>query len=525
MDESASTKSAATLPVATVMRRPLWRALSSETSAFWLLVALYLLPIWAFHYLPTQDGPSHLYNARIIKEYGGSAAGYEAFFELRNEPLPNLTSHLLLAALLYLLPPLLAEKVLVSLYVVGFAGAFRYFLGAFGTRCRPLSWAGLLFVYNRCFWMGFYNYCLSVALLWFILGYCLRRRATLSLPQAAALMLLFTAEFFTHLIGFFLAGAGALAIAVLAPPRRLVTPILIALAALPPTCLALDYFDRTGFFQSRSALRIVDYPKARLSGYRTETTFSQDLAALDSELFEYHAGADLPFGLLLLPYCALLVAFQVSGGRAPSNGARPGWYFPALFGLFALIGYLLVPNHLGFDHGGFLKARLAMLPPLAWLACLREPARPVQQLIARGAVVFLLVVNLALVADTIDAGNQAVAQYTAGIEAVGSGHRLFVIQPDLRQRPLVDPLLHAADYYCLVNDNVNLDNYEASTPHFPLKFRTGVQRGKGNWAGYGDQAAVDVILCWHASLGTRGPPGWDKIVSTGPLHIYRRLKE
>src|SRR5690242_20352336 len=105
-----------------------WKSRHSEAVAFWTLAVLHLLPVWGFHYLPTQDGPSHLANALILRDYGSSAAGYERFFELRAEPLPNLSAQILLAALLYLLSPLVAEKVLVSLYVLGFAAALRYFV-------------------------------------------------------------------------------------------------------------------------------------------------------------------------------------------------------------------------------------------------------------------------------------------------------------------------------------------------------------------------------------------------------------
>ncbi|HEX4589834.1 MAG TPA: hypothetical protein VH120_07890 [Gemmataceae bacterium] len=108
---------------------------NDEPIAFWLIAVLHLVPVWAFRYLPTQDGPSHLNNAQILKDYGNPATGYQQIFELRNEPLPNLTSHVLLAGFMFVVPPLAAEKLLVSLYVLGFAGSFRYFLGAFGERC------------------------------------------------------------------------------------------------------------------------------------------------------------------------------------------------------------------------------------------------------------------------------------------------------------------------------------------------------------------------------------------------------
>ena len=99
----------------------IWR--HGEGVLFWALAFLYLVPVWVYRYVPTQDGPSHLDNAQILKDLGNSVAGYEAYFEIRADPIPNWTSHLLLAGMLYVVPPLLAEKLLVSLYILGFAGS------------------------------------------------------------------------------------------------------------------------------------------------------------------------------------------------------------------------------------------------------------------------------------------------------------------------------------------------------------------------------------------------------------------
>ena len=44
---------------------------------------------------------------------------------------------LLLAGLFHLLPPLLAEKILASVYVLGFVYAYRYFLRSLGRAGQP----------------------------------------------------------------------------------------------------------------------------------------------------------------------------------------------------------------------------------------------------------------------------------------------------------------------------------------------------------------------------------------------------
>jgi hypothetical protein len=494
-----------------------------EAVAFWALALLHLVPVWAFRYLPTQDGPAHLDNAQILKDYGDPAAGYQPFYELRREPLPNLMSHLLLAGLLYLFPPLVAEKVLVSLYVLGFAASFRYFLGAFGARCRPLSWAGLLLVYNRCFWMGFYNYCLGLILVWVILGYCLRRRQTLSLPRALALLLLFVAAYFTHLFAFLLAVAGTVAAAVLVPPRRVHALVLTALAVLPSACLAMDYFEQTGFSRAVSVRRLLHDSLDRLPGGRCGADFGKRMAAIDDELFAHHLGTDVPGTLVLTAYLAVLAALAVAS-RSWEEGV-PGPVFPAAFAVLLLGAYLVVPEHLGADQGGFLRTRLAPLPFLLGLACLREPAAFGPRLVVRGLTAYLLAVNLLLVAATVRSGNAELDVYTAGMEAVGGGHRLFVVQKGPGPGELVNPLLHAAHYYCLGMGNVDLDNYEATTPHFPVRYRRGMGRGRNDWAGYPHQAAVDVVLCWQArppAADGSGPASWDEVFRRGPLTIYRR---
>jgi hypothetical protein len=495
-----------------------------EAAAFWIAALVYVVPVWAFPYLPTQDGPAHLYNAQILKDIGDAATGYDEFFELRAEPLPNLTSHLLLAALLFVVPPLVAEKLLVSVYVLGFAGSFRWFLGAFGPRCRPLAWAGLLLVYNRCLWMGFYNYCLSLILLWLILGYCLRRRGRIHVPQMFLLTLLFAGAFFTHLVGFLLAAVGALGAAVVAPPRRVLDTVLIGVAVLPSACLTMSYFEQTGFFRAPPARRLYQEPLARLRGQSSERSIWRELRAIDNELGDNHLGHAIPGSLILVVYLGLLAAVTVYdcyNGRTEERDG-PGRLFPAVFGLLLLAGYLLVPSHLDFSHGGFLKTRLAPLPLLVWLACLREPAQPRTRFLARMAVFLLLAANLVLVTWTIRDGNRELQQYTAGMEAAGRGHRLFVMQADPSPAPLVNPLLHAADYYCLGTGNVNLDNYEASTLHFPVKYRAGVNRGRGTLAAYSRKDAVDLVLCWQIALGGGALEGWDEVFRQERLRLYRR---
>ena len=55
---------------------------------FVVLAALYVAPLWAFPYVATADGPYHLANAIIVKNYGDPVAAVgEPVGESRGTPI------------------------------------------------------------------------------------------------------------------------------------------------------------------------------------------------------------------------------------------------------------------------------------------------------------------------------------------------------------------------------------------------------------------------------------------------------
>src|SRR5207249_298340 len=97
-----------------------------------------LVPIWSAKYLPTSDGPSHLYNAYVLGELVRGHDGVLAkWYEVDWRPNPNWLSHIVLAVLLSIVPPAIAEKLLVSGIVILFLGATWIFASAGGEPARP----------------------------------------------------------------------------------------------------------------------------------------------------------------------------------------------------------------------------------------------------------------------------------------------------------------------------------------------------------------------------------------------------
>jgi hypothetical protein len=148
-----------------------------EPFLFVLTIALHLAPVWSFKYLPTTDGAAHVGNAEVMRTYREPGLSvFRKYYYVSGEPSPNLAGHLILAGLLYVASPTVAEKVVVSLYIVLFAAGARYAVGGIHRRGTPLAYLVFPMTYSFLLHQGFYNFCLSLAGFFFVVGYWVRNR-------------------------------------------------------------------------------------------------------------------------------------------------------------------------------------------------------------------------------------------------------------------------------------------------------------------------------------------------------------
>src|SRR5262249_12831026 len=127
---------------------------------------------------------------------------------------------------------------------------------------------------------------LSLALVWVILGICLRTPG-LSLRRVLLLALLFTAAYFTHLVGFLLGLTGALLAMLFSARRRAPSIAAVLVAALPAIGLTIHYWVQTGFGPSALPLR---------------GSLVHDFFAIEEELFDHHLASEIP-GWMIAAAC------------------------------------------------------------------------------------------------------------------------------------------------------------------------------------------------------------------------------
>lgn len=445
---------------------------------FWGTVAFTLLaPLWLFVHFHSQDGPAHVYNAGLaLRLLRDQSDVLRAFFEWNIEAFPNWFSHASLAALLTVLPPPWAEKLLLTAYVVSLPLSFRYALVGFRPAAAPLAWLSVPFVLNRYVHEGFYNRAFAFVPFFLALGFYVRRRGALPPRPAGAFGLLVLWVYFCTSGSFVL-----LLVALVVLAAAFILQDLAAglprwnagRARLPGLAAALPSLVLFLRFEIQQHPERTGVPPGPLERARYL------LGLYDLVVFDMRE-AWIAAALAILLGAALVVVararWKESGWRAEDALLVTALVFTGLYFAAPQVsvpGVRSEPTHI----------RLSLHVLLAFVFWIAQglPGRAARPVLA-GA----LAAGLALTAvrlpgyarlDTLAADEASLAP------AVPRGATFLPLSFDHEgyvgsRRPLpedwiIGPLRHAADRIATERDLVSMDNYQADTQHFPLRFRAG----------------------------------------------------
>jgi hypothetical protein len=515
---------------------------------FFALLLLHVLPLWCFRYFPSQDGPVHLENVTILRDYHRpDRTLLPRFYTINGRFHPNWFGHLALLGLMTVLPPLVAEKVLLTGYLVLLPLGLRYALEGVRAGAGWLAVLAFPLLHHFLYHMGFYNFCYSLGLFGFVVGYYLRHHEHFGVRQTLILGALAVLTYFCHAVGL---AAAMLAVGVLALAwrpagqslvRRLVGPTL---AFLPVVALGAAFVGRQGGGAAWKNTRLGLWDALR----QLEMLVSYlNLERLFTELFFW--------GL-----AALTVAVLWARWRSRSFG-RADWLLavPAL----TFAAYFTAPTEL--SGGGFVEPRLALLALLAlilWLGTF--PFGPRLKWTVQGSAALIAVGLLVLHVTAYAAFNDYLDDYLSA-EPHLEANRTLLPLPFARRLHTGDPRLdnakvgvfrHAAGYLAAQVGVIDLENYEGTTGYFPVNYRPEVdpfvqlnpdQVGEDvglqaappdvDFLKYGERTGipVDYVLLWDVRPESKKSPVGEAIfaqladryelIHTSPrglLQLYRR---
>lgn len=426
---------------------------------FFGLSLLYILPFWTVHYLPTGDGPCHTYNAWILRQYDNveQYPRFQEYYEIDTRPYPNWISQGTMALLMFAVPPLVAEKLFVSLYVLVFLAGAWYLAGAVESGRRWLALLAFPFAHNHLFQLGFYNFSMSLALFPWILGFWWRHRERGGLGYVVGINLLLWGCYFSHILSFSLALV-AIAVLWLATLRRdnWRRHVLLHVAALAPQgFLPLWHLTFQGGGGAASEASWLEQARYFLE--------LQALFAFDHVQRWAAVALALTFGGLVL--LTLL--------RRRKPFLREADAFLLLAVVFTVI-YFVSPD--AMSGGSMVKIRLSLYPWLILIPWLSPGLSPGLDERARGIFVSVLALAVLLNAGYLVRWYRLlegeVATYLSGLGPVKPDTRVLPLHFEPSRRAAkVNVLAHAIGYEALEKGLVDWDNYEATVGFFPTRFR------------------------------------------------------
>ncbi|RLD60757.1 MAG: hypothetical protein DRI95_15065 [Bacteroidetes bacterium] len=172
---------------------------SIEPRLFYLFSILNLIPIFLVKHYGALDAPLHLYQSNVIAELWKSNELFEQFYRFNPIIVGNLTSQFILGFFNFIFPAWIAEKILLSIFILGLAFSFRYLILGINKKSSFISFLIFPFTYSTFFHLAYYNYVLGILVMLIVFGYWVRVENNLTVQKILVLLLLFTLLFLTHI--------------------------------------------------------------------------------------------------------------------------------------------------------------------------------------------------------------------------------------------------------------------------------------------------------------------------------------
>jgi len=441
----------------------------NERLIFGLLIVIQLIPIWEFKYLPTTDGAAHVASADVMRKIGDpSLTVFRQYYFVSGEPSPNLIGHLALAGLLSFLPPLVAEKVLVSLYIALFPLAVRYAVRSIRARATPLAFLAFPMVYSYVFAQGFYNFCLSIAVFFFVVGYWIRHRDRLTIWRGVVLAGISLLLYACHLFSLMMACGVIGLLSVWFSGRQwksemrpaIMRVVVTLLAVLPVLVLALIFKPSAGKFVGPAEKWSPKDDLVDLLQFHSLVSYRNSEAWLGGAVASLFVALTLMVligkcrrrtwskwdVLLLLPLGLVGVYFKAH------DAASSHFYIPQRVMLYIFLTLLLwLAGQAIASRVRWATVPLAIILALGFVAShamkYREFAPQLREFVLAG--------------DNIKANTTFLPLIFAprGCNAQGKESSVDV-----------SPFYMASGYIAVARQAVDLRNYEADTDHFPVRF-------------------------------------------------------
>ncbi len=455
----------------------LWKTISKREKLFAAITLLAVLApslcalavVGDFH---SQDGPAHLYNARILLDSRRADSPFRSAFEVRWQPLPNWAGHLLAMLVLTISPPRIADAILSAVTLLAVAAMFlalRLRVAKAGLFPSALI-CGVLSI-NVLWLFGFTSFLLGACLFAGTLAFWWKRRNDFTARQCFFLSFLLILGYFCHPVSLGLTIVGLAILSVATPgPGRGVHRSVSTLASLVPL-VPLGVYYRLVMRAGGGIEPVWGHWKRSLS----PTSWWSQLGWIDP--ISLGSKAIAPFCSMPSRWLGIFApAFWFLAGLAIAIGAtlvrrqirdeRRGWLVLAIF--LIVLG-MIAPDTLGPNHGNYLPQRIVWLGLAALVPWLELDINSRAVRLATALFAIALCLQTAFVWEYAKTSDRLTREFVREVEPwVGKDQKVGTLLIDIRGRFRSNPLLHADCLLGLDTGNIIWSDYETVHYYFPV---------------------------------------------------------
>lgn len=171
----------------------------NERWLYLIFFVICLLHIWLTRYVPSLDGPQHMYNAQVLKKLLLGNELFREYFEVNPLVVGYWSGHFFLTFFKLFFPSWLAEKLFLSAYVAGMAFSYRYLVkGLFRSGENLLVFLIFPFIFHNYMLLGYYSFSIAAIFYFWAFGYWIRHHEYFRWKQMILFGMLALGIFLSH---------------------------------------------------------------------------------------------------------------------------------------------------------------------------------------------------------------------------------------------------------------------------------------------------------------------------------------
>ena len=415
-----------------------------------------------------MDSAAHLYNANLLKYLlftNNSQLNY--FFTLNKELVPNWSCHAILTIFSLIFPAFIAEKSLLLIYAIGLPVAFYKLIKYLSPDNYKLSILILPFVYTFLFGLGFYNFSLGIVVILITTYYWLKIKNDITLKRYLLFFVLIFLAYFTHIFIFAILLFVLFSISIIGlindvlnktfnKKKYFIEFLSLITVSLPFIVLFASFILNREHISSNNRLPVNELIQW-IKDIRSLIIYNYSRELIFTRIIFY-----IIFSLIIITiYTKLNNYFRHNSDKQKINLNNYTWLF---ISLFVLVLYFVLPD--SNSGGGYISQRLNILFfifLIIWVAIQRFP-----KWLTNVVISVIIIANFSLVyryTNTIKNLNKEAVEFEKAAIHIKD---YSTVLPIKNSNSWLDG--HFSNYLGINKPLIILENYEASTGYFPIKW-------------------------------------------------------